>query len=330
MLYLLWLGCELYAYYRYRQRVSKLNQPITARKPIITDWPEHARAKIADQVKHCALEDKIQAYDQGLKVANDTCYKPLIYYGALRLVYQLWSWHARYRGWLKVELGGTSYWLKGRGEPLLFLHGFGFGVFPYLSRLEVLAEQQLIIAPEFPGVGFNGRLPVDITQFCVELLEYLPDRFHLLSNSYGSFLHAELLRLAVDRVLTQTFVEPVCFYPYFGRLLNFVELDLLSCWRRPTWSGSLMLLASYLLVAKDIAVVECCRQLLIDPRWDAEQHLSLPTRIILAEQDYIIESTALAEYFKVQRPEVTVQLLSNTHHGQAFFNARVESLSAAL
>jgi len=71
---------------------------------------------------------------------------------------------ARYRT-QKVGQENIRYLHKGRGKPLVFLHGFGGRPTYYLSLLNLLAENFEIIAPEMYGINCLQQQPISIDEY---------------------------------------------------------------------------------------------------------------------------------------------------------------------
>src|SRR5690606_16786798 len=130
-------------------------------------------------------------------------------------------------GWQRLTTpDGLHYWTRGQGRLLVFLHGFGLGVLPYLPFLHSLSESYCVVAPEYPGICFDGaiNLPTNEEHAHRVLALIGRRRFTLVSNSYGSFAHSWLARHFPARIDHQVFIEPVCFYPHYGKLRSFIEL----------------------------------------------------------------------------------------------------------
>src|SRR5947199_362105 len=86
----------------------------------------------------------------------------------------------------------------GNGPTVLFLHGAG-GVPQWLPFFDVLAEQYEVLVPEHPGFGGSDDPPwirsvADLALFYLDLVEEAGlDRIHLVGNSLGGWLAAEIL-----------------------------------------------------------------------------------------------------------------------------------------
>ncbi len=86
----------------------------------------------------------------------------------------------------------------GRGSTALFLHGAG-GVPQWLPFFDRLAERCELLVPEHPGFGGSDDPPgirsmADLALFYLDLVEGAGlDRIHLIGNSLGGWLAAEIL-----------------------------------------------------------------------------------------------------------------------------------------
>src|SRR5258708_14988958 len=86
----------------------------------------------------------------------------------------------------------------GQGPTVLFLHGAG-GVPQWLPFFDALAERYELLVPEHPGFGGSDDPPwitsmPDLAMFYLDLIEEAGlDRIHLIGNSLGRLLAAQIL-----------------------------------------------------------------------------------------------------------------------------------------
>src|SRR6202171_6354712 len=98
----------------------------------------------------------------------------------------------------------------GHGPTVLFLHGAG-GVPQWLPFFDALAEHYELLVPEHPGFGGSAEPPwirstPDLVMFYPDLVEEAGlDRAHLIGNSLGGWLAAEML--IRDRSRFQSLVQ---------------------------------------------------------------------------------------------------------------------------
>jgi pimeloyl-ACP methyl ester carboxylesterase len=99
---------------------------------------------------------------------------------------------------LKVRDVAIKLHRSGSGPLVLFLHGAG-GVPQWLPFFDILAKRYELLVPEHPGFGASDdpswiRSMPDLAMFYLDLLEEAElDRIHLIGNSLGGWLAAEIL-----------------------------------------------------------------------------------------------------------------------------------------
>jgi pimeloyl-ACP methyl ester carboxylesterase len=101
---------------------------------------------------------------------------------------------------IEIKLRGVTIKLHraGQGPTVLFLHGAG-GVPQWLPFFDALAQRYELWVPEHPGFGGSDDPPwissmSDLTMFYLDLIEEAGlDRIHLIGNSLGGWLAAEML-----------------------------------------------------------------------------------------------------------------------------------------
>jgi pimeloyl-ACP methyl ester carboxylesterase len=99
---------------------------------------------------------------------------------------------------LKVRDVAVKLHHAGRGPKVLFLHGAG-GVPQWLPFFDAMAERYELLVPEHPGFGGSDDPPwirsmADLAMFYLDLVEEAElDRIHLVGNSLGGWLAAEIL-----------------------------------------------------------------------------------------------------------------------------------------
>jgi pimeloyl-ACP methyl ester carboxylesterase len=103
---------------------------------------------------------------------------------------------------------------RGRGEPVLYLHG-GAGIGSDIPFLERIAKERRVIAPSHPGFG-RSSLPDwldsvdDISRVYLELMDRLGlMRVDLVGFSIGGWIAAEIASTVPERVTRLALIGPV-------------------------------------------------------------------------------------------------------------------------
>ncbi|KDD72401.1 hypothetical protein H632_c3394p0 [Helicosporidium sp. ATCC 50920] len=191
--------------------------------------------------------------------------------------------------------------------PILFFHGVGLGVTPYLHFVRSLTKTypgHAMILLEVPHVSLRwsskGATPVEaVVAEAVAALDALgAPRACVIAHSYGTFCAAQLLSHHRARVASLAVIDPVCMLACYPRLLaNFI-------YRRPgldnlTSLAGAMDMARYA-VSRDLLVAHCfCRQF----NWSAlaiwPQDLPDRALVVLAGGDDLVPSPAVERYMHV-------------------------------
>lgn len=112
----------------------------------------------------------------------------------------------------RVDAGGikTNYWEAGTGDPMVLVHGSGAGVSAlvnWYANIDELGERFRVLAPDLVGFGDSDMGPdreYGIAAWVDHLLKFLDtleiDRAHLVGNSLGGWISAELARARPERV----------------------------------------------------------------------------------------------------------------------------------
>jgi pimeloyl-ACP methyl ester carboxylesterase len=101
----------------------------------------------------------------------------------------------------------------GSGPKVLFLHGAG-GVPLWLPFFDALSDHYEVLVPEHPGFGGSDDPPwiqsiSDLAMFYLDLIEDAElDRIHLIGNSLGGWLSAEILVRDRSRFRSVTLLAP--------------------------------------------------------------------------------------------------------------------------
>jgi pimeloyl-ACP methyl ester carboxylesterase len=115
--------------------------------------------------------------------------------------------------WLHVGLGEIEVLRRGRGRPILLIHGVN-PVWPQAPFLDGLTEHGEIIAPSAPGFGNSPRPPdfdtmYDLVHLYREVLDGLPGEAALIGFSFGGWIAAEIAAAGSPKIDCLVLVDPV-------------------------------------------------------------------------------------------------------------------------
>jgi pimeloyl-ACP methyl ester carboxylesterase len=101
----------------------------------------------------------------------------------------------------------------GVGEPIVFLHGAS-GVPPWGPFFQALAQRYCVATPEHPGFGTSDnpasiRTIADLAMYYLDFLDgFGADKVHLIGNSLGGWVAAEVAARNCSRIKSLTLLDP--------------------------------------------------------------------------------------------------------------------------
>ncbi|KAG2445181.1 hypothetical protein HYH02_008649 [Chlamydomonas schloesseri] len=116
-----------------------------------------------------------------------------------------------------------------QSAPLLFLHGVGLGLLPYLNfLLQLTSLGRPVVAVEVRHLSMRACFEVPeedeiVDWVCAALDRHGLPKVHAVAHSYGTFMASRLVQRRRGAVASLTLLDPVCFIMYNGKLIyNFV------------------------------------------------------------------------------------------------------------
>ena len=108
--------------------------------------------------------------------------------------------------------------------PLLFLHGVGLGLLPYLNfllQLSSLGRPMVAVEVRHLSMRACSEVPEEdevVDWVCAALDRHGVARMHVVAHSYGTFMASRLVQRRRAAVASLTLLDPVCFIMYSGGL----------------------------------------------------------------------------------------------------------------
>ncbi|GLC43385.1 hypothetical protein PLESTF_000427800 [Pleodorina starrii] len=126
--------------------------------------------------------------------------------------------------------------------PILFLHGVGLGLLPYLNfllRLSSLGRPVLAVEVRHLSMRACTEVPEEdevVAAIAGAMAAHGVRHVHAVAHSYGTFMASRLVHLHRPAVASLTLVDPVCFVMFSGKLIhNFVYRNPLQGASAITW-----------------------------------------------------------------------------------------------
>lgn len=131
---------------------------------------------------------------------------------------------------IKINGIKTFIRIKGEGEPLLILHGWGARSESWLRVQDILSKDFLVIVPDLPGFGKSDLPPKAwnlecYVEFIFALLRELNlQKFYLLGHSFGGNIAIKIAAIQPDKIKKLILVDAAAVRrpkSIFKRILGF-------------------------------------------------------------------------------------------------------------
>ena len=144
----------------------------------------------------------------------------LIYYFYPEIVFDTAIDFQRYSSQLvnkesKLDDHRLVYLEGGKGDPILFLHGFGSDKDTWVPFAKYLTPKYHLLIPDIPGFGESSKLPTDnydVKSQIARIDEFTKlkklTKFHLVGNSGGGMMAAIYSATYPEKVLSLTLIAP--------------------------------------------------------------------------------------------------------------------------
>ena len=209
----------------------------------------------------------------------------------------------------KTPTKTLTYWYRPHTSksklPILFIHGIGIGLYPYINFLAELNqgvddpdEEVGIIAIELMSISFRiTYATLEKNEMCSEILNILKahnyDKFVLISHSYGSVVSTHLLQTPeiAARIGPVILIDPVSF------LLHVPDVAYNFVCRKPVRANEYQL---WYFGSKDMGVAHTLSRRFFwseNILWKHNLKGHLVT-VVLCGKDLIVDTEAVGRYLK--------------------------------
>jgi hypothetical protein len=264
-------------------------------------------------------------------------YKPLIL-SLIMFSIKLYSEiKLKYNGFTKYYSKKTNicYWSNKSASPnnipLIFLHGLGIGIIPYLDFIINMSHDRIVICPVLPNISNIYFHPL---KFNLQKNDFFPSfdiiyqeideiiklhkivKFDIMSHSFGTFIQSCLLleNSFRSRIRKKVFVDPVCFHTNLTKVLKSVDIK-----KMDRGSNFLSEITHYF-VYLDIYVKYATKRNLFSMEflWGDYRYLDEDTMIILSGNDSIVAADEIFVDIYKNGYGDKIEWLPTANHGDIF------------
>lgn len=288
--------------------------------------------KIEDKIEHefCNNDTKIKFSKFGTDDISSG-YKPFIFYSSINIATNITYAYLKYHNFTKHTSQSKNfvYFYKHNNdfaENVIFIHGLGFGIMPYMSFIFELSKKYNVIIPILPNIS---NMEYHKMKYNIKKTELFPDyeiwrkdfkkiletygKSYMIGHSFGTIMMGILLKdMIIDKYITKRiFVDPVCFFEKCYKIMQYID--------NPT-NNNLVDNVFNFIVYDDIYVKYATKRYLFGPEyWITDYELMFDNNlVILSGKDSIVPSHEI--YNKMGEYGISCIMVNNAIHGQIFFS----------
>ena len=281
------------------------------------------------------LNNKIKLYKYG-KSDIKCFYKPIFISFLLTFIKYYYEIKLKLNGFNKYKSRHTNicYWYKmnkNKNIPLIFIHGLGFGIIPYLDYIIDISKEITIICPVLPNISNTYFHPF---KFYFNKNDFFPNfnlineelinilnihkikKINIMAHSFGTFILSSLMlsRKFRKRINLKIFVDPVCFHSNFIKTIKAVDLFKMN------EKQKLISILLHYFIYLDIYVKYATKRNLFTMEflWGNYKYLDNDTIIVLSENDNICGSFEIYDDINKYGFNHIIEWLPNANHGDLF------------
>jgi len=263
-------------------------------------------------------------------------YRPLVIYLILSILKHMTYANLRLNGfeYFSTDKSGMTYAYYAHPDPLntkkiLFIHGLGLGITPYLTYIKELKEVGSVIAPILPNLsnmdhhGFLDGLNEEsffpsydaIRHDFRMMLEYHGiDKIDVISHSFGTIILGILLKdeYIASKIGKKVFVDPACFIDRSFKIFRYIN-------EPGTSDDGLVNTVFNLLVYNDIYVRYIAQRFLYGPEFwilNYEKLNNDDSLVVLSDKDSMVPSRSIHE--RCHRHGVQCLTINDANHADIF------------
>ncbi len=261
-------------------------------------------------------------------------YRPSIVYGILNMIKHYSYMNMRWNGLqlYTMERSKMKYFYfknENSDKNVIFLHGLGLGITPYLSYIRELKETCNLIVPIFPNisnmenVGTFCKMKEEnffpsyntIREDFKDLLDYHKMRSaDVISHSFGTIVLGIMMRdeHLARRLNKKVFMDPVCFIDGSYKIFRYIN-------EQGNSDDSIVNGVFNLLVYNDIYVRYVSQRYLYGPEFwvlDYNQLNNNKSLIVLSTDDNLVPSSSI--YERCKKHDITCLMVNNANHADIF------------
>ena len=222
--------------------------------------------------------------------------------------------HLNLRVWIKHNSVGTN------KMPLVFIHGFGFGIMPYIRKiLRLSVDRRTVIVPEFPNISYDlYKFPPPSsdnlsTSLYNILIKQNIELIDIAGHSFGGLLLNTFQNKYPHICNYKTYAESPVFCIHQSHIVNVIAIKI-------PFKLPLKHIIKYIrtmIIYNDIYTQYFLNRCLFYEN-TLIKNLDDKTTIILAKDDRLVPSYYIHKYITAYYPQVQVEMIEGDHAAYIF------------
>lgn len=221
-------------------------------------------------------------------------------------------------------------------KTIIFIHGFGFGIEPYLYYILRLKKQYNLIVPILPNISNMeyARTMKEITYdnlfpeyntwrkaFRSIMIKHNIEKCSIIAHSFGTIITSLILKdnWINQRIDRKVLIEPVCFIDKSYKIYRYIN---------EPQEGNYGVISKVFneFIYKDVFLRYATQRFLYGPEfWITDyDSLSNNTLIVVSEQDQVVPSDEI--YNKMRKHNIECIYVKGAYHADMFMSDEFESV----
>jgi pimeloyl-ACP methyl ester carboxylesterase len=273
-------------------------------------------------------------------------YRPVIYYrpiiiGVLinTIRYFVNYYYKQYNNWKlyidPVQITDLRYMIKinkSHKKTIIFFHGIGIGLFPYMHIMEILSNKYNMICLEFPGLNGDSLLIPKLEDIHLSVYNVLrknklyDTHIYVFGHSYGTDIASSFINHSnpfthLYKINGIILLQPICF---FHKIFDSHQLPVLSYneYLDHLQVSNFNLIAnfSYTFIIHHISNQQASFRTLYGGGLACFTNKKINGIVIVSDNDYVMDSKEIHRYIKSYFTNLQAIMIKDSTHCDFLFN----------
>jgi pimeloyl-ACP methyl ester carboxylesterase len=232
----------------------------------------------------------------------------------------------------EIDHNGITYLIKRNIDatkpPCVFIHGLGFGPYPYFKFIMELIEDRTVICPVYPNFSYDqssNKNNLDFFNLKDNLNKFIKkmgiEKYDLVGHSYGTILSAYFMENN-DKINQIVLIDPIVFLTRYTKINKIAYFSIQKAWHKTRFIDSLAVrirkLLIHIMIFKDHKFELLLKRNTINFSYFTylfdDKYIN-KLKILLSEYDVYVPSVQIKKYLDEKHPDVSLYYAYGHGHG---------------